>query len=188
VPTDAPEADGTIAWDSTAWVAISAVDTALWDLKARLRDVPLVVLLGSVRDAVPVYGGGFTSYSNQRLQKQLAGWVEQGIGRVKMKIGTHPEDERLLLQPSGVLVFGDLVVGAGGRAGAVAGQPVQSDARSARPGEMCRWPCTKVPTVRVKTTPRRDTLPPKRRHLRACSRLCSSVGGPSWLESPSPGC
>ena len=47
-----------------ASMAISAVDSALWDLKARLLDLPLVTLLGAVRDAAPVYGsGGFTSYS-----------------------------------------------------------------------------------------------------------------------------
>ncbi len=71
-----------------ASMAISAVDVALWDLKARLLDVPLVTLLGAVRDAVPVYGsGGFTSYSVAQLQAQLAQWVADGIPRVKMKIG-----------------------------------------------------------------------------------------------------
>jgi len=40
---------------------------------------------------VPVYGsGGFTSYSNDKLASQLAGWVEQGIPRVKMKVGRDP--------------------------------------------------------------------------------------------------
>jgi len=154
IPTDAPEADGTITWDSTtlvvvhahaggevgwgytyaaaaagrlveevlapaveglgaldvtaAWaamnravrnvgrpgvasMAISAVDTALWDLKARLLGLPLVKLFGVVRDAAPVYGsGGFTSYTDARLQEQVSGWVEQGIPRVKMKVGTDP--------------------------------------------------------------------------------------------------
>jgi L-alanine-DL-glutamate epimerase-like enolase superfamily enzyme len=75
-------------------MAISAVDVALWDLKARLLDVSLVTLLGAARDSVPVYGsGGFTSYSIQQLQKQLGGWVSQGIPRVKMKIGTHPDQD-----------------------------------------------------------------------------------------------
>jgi L-alanine-DL-glutamate epimerase-like enolase superfamily enzyme len=157
IPTDAPESDGTYAWDSTtmvlvearaggqrslgytyastaaatlirddledivcgrdalsvkaAWqamvhhvrnigrpgiasMAISAVDTALWDLKARLLELPLVQLFGQVRDALPIYGsGGFTSYSDERLQEQLGGWVEQGIPRVKMKIGRHPDSD-----------------------------------------------------------------------------------------------
>jgi L-alanine-DL-glutamate epimerase-like enolase superfamily enzyme len=69
-------------------MAISAVDAALWDLKARLLDLPLVTLLGAARESVPVYGsGGFTSYSAEQLREQLAGWVECGIPRVKMKIG-----------------------------------------------------------------------------------------------------
>jgi L-alanine-DL-glutamate epimerase-like enolase superfamily enzyme len=152
IPTDAPEADGTLAWDSTSIVvvephtrggttglgytfgdtatgtlirdllanvvlgrdvrdttavweamvrsirnlgrpgvcsmAVAAVDIALWDTKARCADEPLFRLLGAVRDAVPIYGsGGFTTYSEQRLVDQLAGWVGQGIPRVKMKIG-----------------------------------------------------------------------------------------------------
>ena len=71
-----------------ASMAISAVDTALWDLKARLLELPLVTLLGAVHDAVAVYGsGGFTSYTIKQLQEQLAGWVASGIARVKMKIG-----------------------------------------------------------------------------------------------------
>jgi L-alanine-DL-glutamate epimerase-like enolase superfamily enzyme len=37
------------------------VDSALWDLKARLLNLPLATLLGAVRQSVPVYGsGGFT--------------------------------------------------------------------------------------------------------------------------------
>jgi L-alanine-DL-glutamate epimerase-like enolase superfamily enzyme len=69
--------------------AISAVDVALWDLKAKLLDLPLHRLLGAVRDAVPVYGsGGFTSYNERQLRDQLTGWaLEQRIPRVKIKIG-----------------------------------------------------------------------------------------------------
>lgn len=39
-----------------ASMAISAVDIALWDLKAKLLDLPLVHLLGMCREAVPIYG------------------------------------------------------------------------------------------------------------------------------------
>ncbi len=154
IPTDAPESDGTIEWDSTtiviveargggeiglgytyadasaaalvterlaplvcgldatavphAWermvgavrnigrpgiasTAIAAVDAALWDLKARLLGIPLVALLGSVRDRVELYGsGGFTSYSDAQLERQLGGWAEDGFASVKMKIGREP--------------------------------------------------------------------------------------------------
>lgn len=77
-----------------ASMAISAVDNALWDLKARLFDTPLCLLLGRTRDEVPVYGsGGFTSYPIQKLQEQLAGWARDGIPRVKMKIGSQPADD-----------------------------------------------------------------------------------------------
>jgi len=69
-------------------MAISAVDCALWDLKARLLGVPLVTLLGQVRRGAAIYGsGGFTSYSDQQLADQLSGWVQQGMRAVKMKIG-----------------------------------------------------------------------------------------------------
>lgn len=72
-------------------MAMAALDTALWDLKARLLNLPLAKLLGMVRDAVPIYGsGGFTSYSVAELQAQLGGWAEQGIAAVKMKIGREP--------------------------------------------------------------------------------------------------
>jgi L-alanine-DL-glutamate epimerase-like enolase superfamily enzyme len=158
VPTDGPEADGTLSWDATtivvvtvrtragvvgvghtyghecltslisgllaprvvgidvretvtAWeamrsairnlgrpglcsMAIAAVDMALWDAKARGLGLPLHRLLGGSRAEVPVYGsGGFTTYSRDALVSQLAGWVEQGIPRVKMKIGISPEDD-----------------------------------------------------------------------------------------------
>jgi L-alanine-DL-glutamate epimerase-like enolase superfamily enzyme len=157
IPTDSPESDGTLQWDSTtivvveahggaergigysythaaaaalirdalvpvvrgrdamdvpgAWAAmrhairnlgrpglastaIAAVDTALWDLKARLLEVSLVSLLGTVREEIPLYGSsGFTSYSLERLREELGRWVEQGFAFVKMKVGRNLEDD-----------------------------------------------------------------------------------------------
>ncbi|HET8606726.1 MAG TPA: enolase C-terminal domain-like protein, partial [Gaiellaceae bacterium] len=155
IPTDEPESDGTIEWDSTtivvveahaggetglgytyaakaaatlvdeqlrdvvegadalapqaaalamgaalrnvgrpglAYCALSAVDVALWDLKARLLGLALADLVGRAHEAVPVYGsGGFCSYSLERLHEQLGGWVAEGIPRVKIKLGREPE-------------------------------------------------------------------------------------------------
>ncbi len=71
-----------------ASMAIAAVDTALWDLQARVLGVPLVRLLGSARAAIDAYGsGGFTSYTTERLQHQLGGWAAEGFAKVKMKVG-----------------------------------------------------------------------------------------------------
>ena len=78
--------------DGIASMAISAVDVALWDLKARLLNLPIVTLIGAQRQSIPIYGsGGFTSYSDEQLQRQLGCWAQQGIKAVKMKIGMHPE-------------------------------------------------------------------------------------------------
>jgi L-alanine-DL-glutamate epimerase-like enolase superfamily enzyme len=73
-----------------ASMAIAAVDTALWDLKAKLLDLPLARLLGIVHDEVAVYGsGGFTSLTDDELLAQLTGWAQgQRIPRVKLKVGT----------------------------------------------------------------------------------------------------
>lgn len=75
--------------------AISAVDGALWDLKAKCLGVPLAQLLGTRRTAVPVYGsGGFTSYADDRLRDQLGRWVEEdGCRWVKMKIGADADHD-----------------------------------------------------------------------------------------------
>lgn len=76
------------------FMALSAVDVALWDLKARLLGVPLVDLLPRYRDAVPIYGsGGFCNYPLDRLQEQLGDWVADGIPRVKLKTSRHPEED-----------------------------------------------------------------------------------------------
>lgn len=75
-------------------MAIAAVDVALWDLKARLLGLSLASLWGTARQSVALYGsGGFTSYDDERLARQLGGWAEQGLRRVKMKIGSEPADD-----------------------------------------------------------------------------------------------
>ncbi|WP_225978459.1 enolase C-terminal domain-like protein [Gandjariella thermophila] len=73
-------------------MAVAAVDIALWDLHARLLGVPLYRALPACHEHVPVYGsGGFTNYPLDRLTEQLAGWVDSGIPRVKMKTSRDPD-------------------------------------------------------------------------------------------------
>src|SRR5919198_178267 len=156
IPTDRPESDGTLAWDSTTIVvvgaeaggvrglgysyadvtaarlastlrahvvgrdafetaaiwtslvgavrnmgrpgiaatAISAIDAALWDLKARLLSVPLIDLLGRARQEIPAYGsGGFCSYDADTLTHQMAAWADAGFRFVKMKVGRDPTQD-----------------------------------------------------------------------------------------------
>lgn len=71
-----------------AMQAISAVDVALWDLKAKLFEVPLPQLLGTCRDRVPVYGsGGFVSSDDAELSRDVAAWKGAGCRAMKIKIG-----------------------------------------------------------------------------------------------------
>jgi L-alanine-DL-glutamate epimerase-like enolase superfamily enzyme len=73
-------------------MAVSAVDIALWDLKAKLLGVSLADALPRFHARVPVYGsGGFTSYSLERIGEQLGAWVDEGIPRVKIKVGRDPD-------------------------------------------------------------------------------------------------
>ena len=75
-------------------MALSAADVALWDLKGRLTGLSVCDLIGAAHEAVPVYGsGGFTNYDVAKLTGQVAGWVEEGIPRVKIKTSRHPEED-----------------------------------------------------------------------------------------------
>ena len=71
-----------------AFAAISAVDTALWDLKAKRFGVPLYQLLGPYTDSVPIYGsGGWTHFSIDELVAEQVGYAERGMKSVKLKVG-----------------------------------------------------------------------------------------------------
>ena len=88
------EAVRTVGRRGLAGCAISALDVALWDLKARLLDLSVVDLLGGHHAGVPAYGrGGFTNLGDGVLGDQLSGWVEQGLGAVKIKVGADPGDD-----------------------------------------------------------------------------------------------
>jgi L-alanine-DL-glutamate epimerase-like enolase superfamily enzyme len=91
--------------------AISAIDLALWDLKARCLGLNLTQLLGRRRDRVDIYGsGGFTSYSNDQLKRQLSGWVEyDGCRAVKMKIGSDPAADPARIKAAKEAIGGNML-------------------------------------------------------------------------------
>ncbi len=71
-----------------AAMAISAVDVALWDLKAKLLGVCLADALPRYREQVPIYGsGGFCNLTPEQLRSQVQGWVDDGFRSVKIKVG-----------------------------------------------------------------------------------------------------
>lgn len=77
-----------------ASLATSAVDIALWDLKARAFDQPLYKLLGGFRDRIPAYNtdSGWLNHTEDELVREAVGLVEQGFGGVKVKVG---KDDRI---------------------------------------------------------------------------------------------
>jgi L-alanine-DL-glutamate epimerase-like enolase superfamily enzyme len=71
-----------------AAMAISAVDTALWDLKAKLLGCCLADALPRFRESVPIYAsGGFTNYSADQLRDQIRSWTDEAHTRMKIKVG-----------------------------------------------------------------------------------------------------
>jgi L-alanine-DL-glutamate epimerase-like enolase superfamily enzyme len=77
-----------------AAMAISAVDVALWDLKAKLLGVCLADALPRYREQVPIYGsGGFCNLTPDQLRSQVQGWVDDGFRSVKIKVGRDAETD-----------------------------------------------------------------------------------------------
>jgi L-alanine-DL-glutamate epimerase-like enolase superfamily enzyme len=71
-----------------AAMAISAVDIALWDLKAKLHGSCLADALPRFHESVPIYAsGGFTNYSDDELRDQVRRWTDLGFGSMKIKVG-----------------------------------------------------------------------------------------------------
>lgn len=78
--------------------ALSAVDTALWDIVAKVAGLPLATILGGHRDRVPAYGsGGWHSLSDQELIEECRSFVEKGITAYKYKVGTDRDEARTAL-------------------------------------------------------------------------------------------
>lgn len=68
--------------------AISAVDVALWDLKAQRLNMPLWRLFGGYDPVVDVYAGGIDlDFTIDALLKQADGFLKHGHRAIKMKAG-----------------------------------------------------------------------------------------------------
>jgi L-alanine-DL-glutamate epimerase-like enolase superfamily enzyme len=71
-----------------AMLALSAVDIALWDLKARRAGLPLWRLLGGFDSKVPCYAGGIDlDLTIEDLLKQTDDNLAKGFRAIKMKVG-----------------------------------------------------------------------------------------------------
>ena len=111
-------------------MALSAVDIALWDLKARVLGVPLHRLLGTHRTSVPVYGsGGFTTYDREQLGEQLRGWIATGARAVKIKIaeswGTKAERDLRRVEQALEVIGPDVQLFVDANGGYTVGQAVR---------------------------------------------------------------
>lgn len=85
-------------------VAVGVLDMALWDLAAKVAEVPLYRMLadryrgGAADPRVSVYAaGGYYAPGKDpaTLQRELAGYLGRGYSAVKIKIGGAPLDEDL---------------------------------------------------------------------------------------------
>jgi L-rhamnonate dehydratase len=87
-------------WDKLYWTltprgqtgfgaqAMSAIDTALWDIKGKALGQPLWRLLGGARERVPLYATfGFNFFDRQQLAAAAKLWLAQGYRRLKMVVG-----------------------------------------------------------------------------------------------------
>src|ERR1700722_8207862 len=71
-----------------AMLAISAIDTALWDIRGKAFGVPLARLLGGLRDKVPAYASGALTRTtpNDKLQRAASALVEKGYRQIKTQM------------------------------------------------------------------------------------------------------
>ena len=78
--------------------AISAIDLALWDLKAKIADQPLWKLLGSSTNSVKAYASGIDlNLTDDEIYKFYSRMADMGIDAGKLKVGLDLDsDERRL--------------------------------------------------------------------------------------------
>lgn len=73
--------------------ALSSLDFACWDIKAKIAGLPLYKMLGGYRRRIPTYvAGGYYAAGKgiKELQDEMRSYVERGAKAVKMKVGAVP--------------------------------------------------------------------------------------------------
>ncbi|HYM12658.1 MAG TPA: mandelate racemase/muconate lactonizing enzyme family protein [Bryobacterales bacterium] len=86
----------------TMLAAISGLDIAFWDIKARAAGVPLYRLLGgSHTEAIPCYATGFYFGGEEKLESRFAreaeNYLADGFTAMKMKVGLGVERDAVLV-------------------------------------------------------------------------------------------
>ena len=75
-------------------VGLSAIDLALWDLKAKANDEPLWRTLGASEPRVRAYASGLDSpLSDEELYAFYAGMAARGVSAGKLKGGANLQDD-----------------------------------------------------------------------------------------------
>jgi L-alanine-DL-glutamate epimerase-like enolase superfamily enzyme len=70
--------------------ALAALNIALWDTYAKSLDQPIWKLFGCHSKKIPVYGsGGWLSYSQEELIKEVVDYKKRGFTAVKIKVGSR---------------------------------------------------------------------------------------------------
>ena len=89
------KAVGFLGQRGVAAAAVSAIDTACWDVHGKIAGQPLYKLLGGVRDRIEVYAsqGLWLDRSRRELGDEAEKLVAEGFGAVKMRAGLADSDE-----------------------------------------------------------------------------------------------
>src|SRR5699024_11036652 len=76
-------------------MALSALDIAIWDVRAKMRGVPLADFIGKMRDRVPTYDSGHFSpeLSLQALVNEAQSSIDNGHSAIKMRVGKNLSDD-----------------------------------------------------------------------------------------------
>ncbi len=89
----------------SGYVAMAAIDVAMWDLHARQRGVSLATAMGGVPVKVPVYGsGGFgPTQDPEKAAERALDYSARGCSAVKLRVAGLPADKTRIEAVASVL-------------------------------------------------------------------------------------